>query len=173
MTRKAWRQLALRAQMLVQSGRKVEAIKVLRDGTACGLKEAYDAATQLHRLPPVRLVAIGLVAVAIATVSCTVPTAPSQGTQAIAQAQAPGSSQATITVQVLDRADQATGLHAAVYVDHRYRGSTGAGGVLRVAVTAGGPCSIDVQAEGYRPMGADAEAVGEGETWTFYLERLQ
>ena len=47
MTRKAWQQIALKAQQLAVQGHKVNAIKFLREQTGCGIKEAYDAVKML------------------------------------------------------------------------------------------------------------------------------
>lgn len=164
MTRKAWREIAAKAHAMIRAGHTIDAIKYLRDSTGCGLGEAYKAVNRLREVSKVT-VAIALVIQAFALVGCSVsyvPTAPS-----------PAESLGTLTVQVLDRADQTTGVQARVYVQKAFRGTTSAQGVLQVAVEVGHPCSVDVQAEGYRPMGVDVQEMTAGETWTFYLERLQ
>jgi ribosomal protein L7/L12 len=50
MSRATWRELAIEAQRLAQDGHLIPAIKLLRQTTGCGLKEAHDAAHDLKAL---------------------------------------------------------------------------------------------------------------------------
>jgi hypothetical protein len=51
--RARWRQIARQAQDLATGGRNVDAIKLLRTETGCGLSEAYHAVQRLKEIPPV------------------------------------------------------------------------------------------------------------------------
>ena len=51
MTRAEWRDIVIQAQWLAQNGQTIEAIKLLRKHTDCGLKEALDAVRRLQDEP--------------------------------------------------------------------------------------------------------------------------
>jgi len=46
MTRKNWRSICNKAYTLTMDGQRIEAVKLLRNSTGCGLKEALDATKQ-------------------------------------------------------------------------------------------------------------------------------
>lgn len=54
MTRAAWRIIVIQAQWLAQNGQTIDAIKLLRHHTDCGLREAVDAMRKLRNAPVIR-----------------------------------------------------------------------------------------------------------------------
>lgn len=51
MTKREWRAVVIEAQRLSQNGQCITSIKLLRERTGCGLKEAHDAMRKLQDAP--------------------------------------------------------------------------------------------------------------------------
>lgn len=51
MTRLEWRRIAYRARVLIFEGKKIEAIKYLREQTDARVSDAYHAVNQLADIP--------------------------------------------------------------------------------------------------------------------------